>query len=941
MSGPRQSNGFGMGPGSDGPMRFPPRGMRPSFGPGGPGGPSGPGGPGGPGHGPHGLPPWRHGPPRMPMMGGPGPMGPGGQGMGMPSGPPGMMGGMGPPNGMGPPGMNMMGPPGGMMPQNNGDEQTLLVGADGKMTDWTEHTAPDGRKYFYNVQTKQSKWEKPEELKTEAEVMLSKCAWKEFTADSGKSYYYNSETKSSVWTIPKELQDLKEKISKFEEEQKSFKAEVKGNLDPNSQNTNVDGMLDGDGNPINVDKSLPPGIIPPGVPPSINPNNMAPGGSAQTGSGFPGPMMGNMQGGPMGPMGMPNSGMPMMDPMQMMMQQQLIMQRQMQMLAQQNKQAKKAKKKKQKQEKKQQSSSEEEEDEDESGKEKQEEDGKKDDVEENKQEKVTVKEDKQEWGTKEEAKAAFKDALREKKVPAASSWEQAMKVIVSDPRYSALKKLSEKKQAFNEYKTQRGKEEKEEERIRTKENKEKYQKFLETHPKMSSSVSYRAADKMFADNSAWKSVLERDRKEIFEDVVFYLAKKEKEEAKELRRRNMKQLRHILLSLKKLTYRTTWSECQQMLMDNNLFAEDEDLQNMDKEDALICFEEVIKDYEKEDKEKQDRKKTLEKRVFRKHRQKFVEMLDSLHEDGKLHSMSTWMELYPTISSCPTFNKMLGQPGSTPLDLFKFYVIDLKARFHDEKKIIRDILKDQGFEVGMKTTFESFAVVVTGDKRAATLDAGNIKLAFNSFIEKAEAREKERLKEEIRKQKRIEATFRNMLKHAAPPLDATTEWEQCRSRFVNEEAFKAVTVEADRVRLFNEHKELIVIEAEKAAKEKAEKELRDKKKKKKKKHSSKRNRSDSESDDDFESQKSSKKKRARSVSSDSSSDAERKSRKHKKKSKKRHNKSPAPDQEKKSKKSNQEKKKKKKEKESYHSHTEDSDDDLEQQRKELIKKLESEK
>lgn len=31
------------------------------------------------------------------------------------------------------------------------------------------------------------------------------------------------------------------------------------------------------------------------------------------------------------------------------------------------------------------------------------------------------------------------------------------------------------------------------------------------------------------------------------------------------------------------------------------------------------------------------------------------------------------------------------GSTPLDLFKFYVEELKARFHDEKKIIKDILK----------------------------------------------------------------------------------------------------------------------------------------------------------------------------------------------------------------------------------------------------------
>ena len=35
-----------------------------------------------------------------------------------------------------------------------------------------------------------------------------------------------------------------------------------------------------------------------------------------------------------------------------------------------------------------------------------------------------------------------------------------MKVIVNDPRYGALKQLNERKQAFNEYKTKRAKEEK-------------------------------------------------------------------------------------------------------------------------------------------------------------------------------------------------------------------------------------------------------------------------------------------------------------------------------------------------------------------------------------------------------------------------------------------------------------------------------------------------
>ena len=117
-----------------------------------------------------------------------------------------------------------------------------------------------------------------------------------------------------------------------------------------------------------------------------------------------------------------------------------------------------------------------------------------------------------------------------------------------------------------------------------------------------------------------------------------------------------------------------------------------------------------------------------------------VLDELHEQGKLTSMSLWMELYPVISqdpryslflcfdifisyscyfllllfptpatsySCyfllrlPRFHALLGQPGSTPLDLFKFYVEELKARFHDEKKIIKEILKEKEFDMSAAT------------------------------------------------------------------------------------------------------------------------------------------------------------------------------------------------------------------------------------------------
>lgn len=178
-----------------------------------------------------------------------------------------------------------------------------------------------------------------------------------------------------------------------------------------------------------------------------------------------------------------------------------------------------------------------------------------------------------------------------------------------------------------------------------------------------------------------------------------------------------------------------------------------------------------------------------------------LLDELHEQGKLTSMSLWVELYPMLSADLRFSAMLGQSGSTPLDLFKFYVEDLKSRFHHEKKVIREILKDKNFEVQVNTTFEEFATVVCEDSKSATLDAGNVKLTYNLLLEKAEAREKERVKEESRKLKKLEAGMKALLKSLN--VDYQTNWDDIRDKIEDEADFKAVTVESERIRIFKEY------------------------------------------------------------------------------------------------------------------------------------------
>ncbi|KAL1410940.1 U1 snRNP protein [Vanrija albida] len=76
---------------------------------------------------------------------------------------------------------------------------------------WKEYKNSEGRIYWSHAVTKQSVWEKPEELRTPFERAMAKTPWKQFTS-RGKAYYVNSSTKETVWNLPQELEALQQKV---------------------------------------------------------------------------------------------------------------------------------------------------------------------------------------------------------------------------------------------------------------------------------------------------------------------------------------------------------------------------------------------------------------------------------------------------------------------------------------------------------------------------------------------------------------------------------------------------------------------------------------------------------------------------------------------------------------------------------------------------------
>ena len=254
---------------------------------------------------------------------------------------------------------------------------------------WTEHKAPDGRTYYYNAATRQSAWEKPDVLKTPAELMLSKCPWKEYTSENGKTYYHNVDTKESVWTIPPELASLKDKIKADDAAKAASAPSAAAASTPKDDKSN--GALDDAAKAAKeaAEKSALEAAMAATL--------------ASMGAGPPGSDPGA------------------------------------------DKSASEAR---------------------------------------------SAAEPRVVFKDKKEAMEAFKDLLRERNVPSTANWESALKLINKDPRWEYLCKLTEKKQVFNAYKIQRQKEEKEEQRLKAKKNKEALEEFLMNNDRITSTMKY-------------------------------------------------------------------------------------------------------------------------------------------------------------------------------------------------------------------------------------------------------------------------------------------------------------------------------------------------------------------------------------------------------------------------------------------------------------------
>ncbi|KAI6235162.1 hypothetical protein M3Y95_00022000 [Aphelenchoides besseyi] len=442
------------------------------------------------------------------------------------------------------------------------------------------------------------------------------------------------------------------------------------------------------------------------------------------------------------------------------------------------------------------------------------------------------------------------DKYNDGRIKTSMSWDHTLRQIQHDPRFRIINKVSEKKRIFNEWKTQQQKDERDARKLAVRKSKDDFEQFLLNHKKAHPDMSYSKAERVFGHESTWKALSENDRRDIYKDTMVLLQRKIETETREKRSQIRRLFTDVLDSLENIEYRTTWAEAQRILSECAEMAENDDLKSMHKLELLESFKDHVRKLEREHVNQREMKDKRLSRSERQIRDAFHELLQEYNQKGIITSTSTWVETFPLFRQDSRFTKMLQQPGSTPLDVFKFFVEDLKSRYHKDRRRIRDILEKLDREVEVETTFTDFEKWIRGADPTNEIDAGNLSLYFRSLIEKAAEKAKDTLKPAAKKMKLdVEAPTVEMFEHLSFNIRSTDRWHDLRPKILADPLF--IEHNSDEIeRLFYEYIKLLPSEEsdvkdedsmevdqeknQKKAKEKKSKKSKKKDKKKKHRH-----------------------------------------------------------------------------------------------------------
>ncbi|KAJ1770522.1 U1 snRNP protein [Coemansia sp. RSA 1813] len=637
--------------------------------------------------------------------------------------------------------------PGSVKQQTSDGSADNKSGTQSYKSTWAEFTTPDGRAYYFNRATQVTTWEKPDELKTQLE---KNSAWKEYMKD-GRPYWYNTLTKDSTWERPAELGKAaaaaaatgaageKEAptgrsttfATASSEQAIETAAEEKAIIISPPQHPSAPGIRSPIPTVLSAQESVKPTAHELPAPESQQPLKQTSEHMANRGSAVP-----QFQPPPVPPARMLETS-------------------------------------------------------------------------------KNAKPQRREYRTLEDAERAFMDMLKMHKVCGDWTWEQALRAVVNDPDYRALKTLAERKDAFHKYISITRKAEDENRRQLAKRRCEGFYAMLDSLPVCETTrfgkirhLALGLQQKKEVKEAFLAVSTESERIRLFNAYMDEMAHELKTARRQLRG---EQIKTVEVSLDELKTTARWEDTKSKLLGEfgsllmpilctnkdervpmdqpffNRLAKHMNAQDGSKEepkdpegglsllDFMDAFDSAIKRAEKLENSQKQREKENMFRQERQNRDAFRQLLKK-HRD-KITPESTWTELYPLIKTDQRYIDMLGQPGSTPQELYWDEVEILSEEIYHERKALESAMRAESFRVHVDTQLDEVKEFVEGFCRESERPSDqNIVFIYNQLVSKAKRKKQEEEERLARQQRRLLDDFRYALYDLDPELNPEeSTWE----------------------------------------------------------------------------------------------------------------------------------------------------------------------
>ncbi|KAF2637081.1 hypothetical protein P280DRAFT_472597 [Massarina eburnea CBS 473.64] len=406
------------------------------------------------------------------------------------------------------------------------------------------------------------------------------------------------------------------------------------------------------------------------------------------------------------------------------------------------------------------------------------------------------------FATPQDAEAAFMKVLRQLKVQADWSWTQTVRVGIKDPNWRAIPDPEKREEAFRKYCDDLRAQEKSKEADRQARLHTDFMSMLRSQPEIKYYTKWNTARPILEEETVFRSAKDdHERRQLFEEYITLLKRGTAEKEAKDKKNALDGLEELLQTLDLEPF-TRWHTAEEKLEDSMEFSS-EKYQSLHRIDVLTTFEKHIRQLQRDHNDRVQADNNSKRRIERQNRDAFRQLLVELQENGTLRYGTKWKDIHNTLQNDPRYIAMLGQPGSSPLDMFWDALEVEDQKFRTLRRHALNALEQHRFEVVATTPFDEFLTIMRSEPRTADIDDQSVRSIFDYVVAKVKRRQDDERRDEEHNERYAMDALRSVIKRLDPPVTLADDWDAVRPRVEKTDEYRALKSESLRQSVFDKY------------------------------------------------------------------------------------------------------------------------------------------